>query len=78
MVEDGGSKAFAGTFLDPHSGQPTRLVLTLPAGKYRAEWVDPKTGKSTSEALNVAGGGADVTLTTPAYEQDIALRLLPE
>ena len=63
-----------GTFVDPHSGQQTRLVLNLPAGKYRAEWLDPKTGQTTSEPVS-AENGADVTLTTPSFDQDIAVRL---
>jgi hypothetical protein len=78
MVEDSGSKSYAGTFLDPHSGQPTKLVLNLPTGKYRAEWLDPRSGRTTSEAVSGDAGGGGVTVTTPAYEQDVALRLVPQ
>ena len=76
VVEDSPSKTHAGTFLDPHSGQPTRLVLTLPAGKYLAEWLDPKTGEKTSGEVS-SEDGAEVTVLTPAYDQDVALRLVP-
>jgi hypothetical protein len=76
MVEDSATKTHAGTFLDPHSGQPTRLVLAVPAGDYRAEWTDPKTGQTTSAVVSVAAGEG-ATVATPAYDQDVALRLVP-
>lgn len=50
------------------------LVLNLPAGNYRADWVDPEFGSVIrTETLNHAGGNR--TLTTPVYTVDIALRI---
>ena len=77
VVEDSATKTHAGTFLDPHSGQPTDLVLTLPAGKYRAEWLDPKTGQTTSGEVTIAKADEPAKVTTPPYDQDVALRLSP-
>jgi hypothetical protein len=47
------------------------LQVELPAGKWRAEWLDTKTGKS-SEDIRVSGPGV-VTLGAPAFTDDIAL-----
>ncbi|MCI0540532.1 MAG: hypothetical protein L0Z50_35475 [Verrucomicrobiales bacterium] len=56
-------------------GDQAELVLDLPAGDYRAEWVNTKTGKiDKTEDLQTAGG--DQTLKSPAYAEDIALRLM--
>ena len=50
------------------------LKLELPAGSYRARWVDTKTGANAKvEMFDHAGG--DRTLTSPAYSEDIALDL---
>jgi hypothetical protein len=50
------------------------LVLTLPAGHYRAEWVDPATG-SVLGHVDIVHEGGRRTLTTPTYKVDIALRV---
>ncbi len=56
-------------------GKQVDLTLTIPAGEYRAEWLNPLTGKSDKrEAVNHPGG--DLTLTSPAYDEDVALRLV--
>ncbi len=52
-----------------------RLVLNLPAGSYRAEWVDPATG-SVLGTESFEHGGRERTLTTPEYTVDIALRIM--
>lgn len=50
------------------------LTLALPAGTYKAEWVDTKTGTvEKREAFEHAGG--DRRLTSPRFSNDIALRL---
>ena len=49
--------------------------LDLPAGRYKAEWVNTLTGKiDKSETITHAGG--EVTLSSPPYEQDVAVRVL--
>lgn len=58
-----------------NGGTKAELKLELPAGKYVAEWVDTKTGKTAgSERLDHAGGV--VVLRSPAYVEDIALRVI--
>ncbi len=50
------------------------LVVRLPPGHYRAEWVDPETGSVLgSERLTHEGGNR--ALKTPLYKIDIALRI---
>lgn len=51
-----------------------RLVLDLPAGKYRAEWVDTKTGGAT-HTEDFQHGGGDKSLKSPVFSNDIALRV---
>jgi hypothetical protein len=54
--------------------QSAQLSLDLPAGSYRAEWIDTKTGKASKrEDFSHAGGPR--TLVSPQYTEDIALRL---
>jgi hypothetical protein len=50
------------------------LALELPAGRYRAEWVNPRTGAvDRKEDLQHAGGVVEVA--APAYTEDVALRV---
>jgi hypothetical protein len=49
------------------------LRLNLPAGRWRAEWVDTKSGKSTADVR--ATGPGEITLGAPGFVDDIALRL---
>jgi hypothetical protein len=55
-------------------GSSARLELALPAGTYKAEWVDPLNGKVV-ESARVTAGGAATVLPSPKFETDIALRL---
>ena len=48
------------------------LQLAIPAGGYRVEWLDPKTGKIRKASINSTGS---VTLQSPTYTEDLALRL---
>ncbi|MBN1401910.1 MAG: hypothetical protein JXA74_13805, partial [Anaerolineae bacterium] len=50
------------------------LVLSLPAGRYALEWLAPETGLVVSREQFTHRGG-QVTLATPLYRIDIALRL---
>ena len=54
-------------------GPKAELTLDLPAGDYRAEWIDTKTGK-LSKGEDVSGGGVKA-LRSPDYSEDIALRI---
>jgi len=50
------------------------LVVRLPPGRYRAEWIEPETG-ATLGSEELAHEGGNRTLKTPAYKVDIALRI---
>lgn len=55
----------------------TRLVLDLPKGDWLAEWIDTKTGSVVKKARFAPADGPR-ELESPAYEGDVALRLLEE
>ncbi len=50
------------------------LSVTLPAGNYRAEWIDTKTGEIV-KVKSFEHDSSSRRLTAPAYEDDIALRI---
>jgi hypothetical protein len=55
----------------------TTLTLDLPAGGWREEWIDTRTGEARqSAAWSHPGGGRE--LSSPPYEGDVALRLRRE
>ena len=54
-------------------GTKADLILDLPNGNYKAEWLDTKTGKFT-DAKDVSGD--QVKLSSPQYSDDIALRIV--
>ncbi len=54
---------------------PAKLVLDIPAGRYKAEWLNTWTGKiDKSQAIDHKGGKA--TIESPAFKQDVALRVV--
>jgi hypothetical protein len=56
-------------------GSKAQLVVDLPNGKYTAEWINTKTGKTDKkEAFEHTDGNR--TLKSPDYKDDIALRIL--
>lgn len=57
-----------------HGGRQAKLVISLPAAMYAAEWVNTNTGRvDRSETFDHAGG--DRTLVSPEYENHVALRI---
>jgi hypothetical protein len=50
------------------------LILVIPEGKYRAEWIDPAGGQILRSDVFSHGGG-NCTLKTPEYSVDMALRI---
>jgi hypothetical protein len=51
-----------------------RLVLALPAGAYRADWIEPSTGAVlASEMFNHSAG--ERAFATPKHAVDMALRI---
>ena len=55
-------------------GTQAELILDLPAGTYKAEWLETKTGRVVGEAVFEHSGG-DKPLSSPKYAEDIALRI---
>ena len=57
-----------------NGGRKARLVVELPVGKYKAEWLNTKTGKVDKKEIFEHTGGKR-TLSSPEYVDDIALRI---
>ncbi len=57
-----------------HGGTKVELTLDLPAGRYRAEWLNPRTG-TFEEPREIQSQGRHVELASPQFEEDIALRI---
>jgi hypothetical protein len=55
-------------------GTAAQLALDLPAGKYKADWVNTKTGKV--ENSDTIEGSATTRVTAPDYQEDVALRIV--
>jgi len=60
---------------DGKTGQPrpTSLTIDLPPGTYDIQWVDPVTGEPRKERRRCSGAS---TLSSGAFDQDIALRVV--
>ncbi len=57
-----------------NGGSETQLVVELPQGKYRAQWLNTKTGHNDkTETFEHPGGNKMMNL--PTYQDDIALRI---
>jgi len=55
-------------------GTQANLRLALPAGHYHAEWLNPRSGEiEKREDLDADGG--TVSIASPAYAEDIGLRV---
>ena len=53
---------------------PFKLQLSIPRGTYDLEFIDPLTGKSEKSSSLHADG--DVAINTPAFKEDVAIRVL--
>ncbi len=56
-------------------GSESTLMLDVPAGEYRAEWLNPRTG-SVDKTQDVNHHGSSLMLASPAYSEDVAVRLV--
>lgn len=56
-------------------GTQSNLVLNLPAGTYRGEWIDPRSGAAASVIATFTHGGGTRSFPSPTYLEDIGLRL---
>jgi hypothetical protein len=50
------------------------LVLHLPAGTYKADWINTATG-ATISSTSLSHAGGDTTVTSPEHAVDVALRV---
>ena len=50
------------------------LVLNLPPGSYKTDWVDPASGSVVS-SVSLTHQGGNQTLAVPEHKVDIALRM---
>jgi len=57
-----------------NGGTSASLSVTLPSGTYHADWVNTKTG-ATDKSEDFTHGGGNRTIVSPAYSEDIALRI---
>ena len=57
-----------------NGGSAATLKLRLPAGTYRAEWINTRTG-AVDKTETFVQKGSQRTLTSPGYSRDIALRI---
>ncbi len=78
-VPDGGAvhvlaKAGEEYALYLHGGTNAVLRLDLPVGRYRAEWVSTLHG-TVEKAEALTHGGGVLTLSSPEYKEDVALRV---
>jgi hypothetical protein len=60
-----------------NGGTQCDLQLYLPEGKYKTAWMDPVSFEPAKTEKILAGGGA-VTLSSPEYEGEIALKIQRE
>jgi len=69
LVEEG--KTYA---VYVHGSSPVEVSVDLPAGTYRVEWIDTKSGKAVpSDVVQQAKGS--LNLVSPPFVEDIALRV---
>ncbi len=59
-----------------NGGTQTTLQLDLAPGSYRAEWIDTRTGAVAKEASLEVAGASPTAVESPAYTEDIALRII--
>ncbi len=57
-----------------HGGTRVELELNLPDGRYRAEWLNPRTGE-IENSDEIRSHGSPVSVASPPYEEDIALSI---
>ncbi len=58
-------------------GTRADLSLELPAGRYRVEWLNPRTA-GIDKRESIAHGGGPRALASPEYQEDVALRIRRE
>ena len=57
-----------------HGGKEATLMLDVPVGRYRAEWVNTLNG-NVDKSEQITHGGGTLRLGSPEYKDDVALRV---
>jgi hypothetical protein len=57
------------------NGSEAKLSLEIGPRRYRAEWLNPRTG-AIDKAQDLKHDGDKLSLASPPYQEDIALRLV--
>jgi hypothetical protein len=70
LVESGAQYAIHIT-----GGSQANLQVNLPAGSYKADWVNTKTG-AVDGTSTFAHAGGNRTISSPSYSEDIALKIV--
>jgi Putative collagen-binding domain of a collagenase len=70
LVEPG--RTYAAYIMD---GEKFNLSLDVGAGRYRAEWLNPRTG-AIDKTQELQHTGGKLNLNSPSYVEDIALKLI--
>jgi hypothetical protein len=58
----------------PRAAAPVEVGLDMPPGRYRVEWIDPKTG-AVAKAEDIEHQGGRRTLVSPPLGEDLALSI---
>jgi hypothetical protein len=76
VVPEKQGKNDTGRMTDPADGRAVAVRLALPAGRFKVEWINPRTGE-TEKSQQLKHPGGEATLESPPFSQDAALRLTP-
>jgi hypothetical protein len=57
-----------------HGGKQVTLTLRLPTGRYRAEWLNPRSG-AVEKTQEIEAHENHVDIVSPDYVEDVALRI---
>jgi len=73
-LDDGGVGNRGGGGNSPNVERQVPLTLSLPAGHYHAEWLNPTSG-DVVQRENLHHDGGEVTFDSPTFRQDVALHI---
>jgi hypothetical protein len=59
---------------DDLSAQPSDIEMSLPVGSYKLRWTDTRKGTQIAATIQQHKGG-NIKITSPAYSEDIALKI---
>jgi hypothetical protein len=74
MLDDPG-RVYAMYLKGGNDSRTTTILLEAPAGRYQAEWLNPRTGETSLDAVADHPGGV-MKIQTPEFSEDLALKLV--